>query len=37
MSKWTEYEAGKKRIAETSKSASEYEARIKELCRELGI
>ena len=37
MSKWTDYEIGKKKIAGEAKSAEEYERRIKELCMELGI
>jgi hypothetical protein len=37
MSKWELYEQEKKQIAATSKSYEEYERRIRELCKKLGI
>ena len=35
--KWAEYERLKKEIAETAKSADEYERRMQALAKELGI
>ena len=37
MNIWLEYEAEKKKIAETAQSAEEYERRIKELVDRLGL
>lgn len=37
MSKWDLYEQKKKEIAATSKSYEEYQQRIRELCKKLGI
>ena len=37
MSKWTEYENEKKRIAATAKSSEEYEKRIRALVKRLGL
>lgn len=35
--KWFEYERRKQEIDRTAKSSEEYERRIAELCKELGI
>lgn len=37
MSKWDLYEQKKKEIERTSQSYEEYQRRIRELCKKLGI
>jgi lipase chaperone LimK len=37
MNKWIEYEAEKRKIIETAKTSEEYERRINELIKKLGI
>ena len=37
MSKWTEYENEKRRIAATAKSSEEYEKKIRALVKRMGL